>query len=191
MPKQIKTFTIEIRGKKARITPEDKFDPWWRMSQDRKTEGVTPNELLQDMDRIAMNLTTPSGDGTRIGKYPFDAFNVTPNPKSSQGHAKSSYRDALIGKLKKRERELLPFKNLDKLLVYIVVYLRKSRYEESDLDNFLKGIIDALKPFIGDDNKIVTLIAEKKLLEDYQQFAQERSSRWQGKRLWKNSLRRG
>ena len=50
-------------------------------------------------------------------------------------------------------------------------YLRKERYEQSDVDNFIKPLIDGLKEYFGDDNKVQTVIAEKKMLDE--KYAEE------------------
>ena len=164
--KKLKGITIEIRKTSVKFIPEDKTYPWWREQLDRNKEGILCPQIMQDMQRIASNLTVDNEEGQRIGKYNFFITNLSPNPKSSQGRHKVAYREALVSKLQKRKDELLKFKD-KKVLVYVGIYLRKKRFKTHDVDNFLKAIIDALKPFVGDDSKIVSILADKKELENY------------------------
>ena len=118
------------------------------------------------MDRIAFNLTKEGPAGKRMSKYDAYAINLSANPKSSQGKQKSEYKKIIISQLEKGRSALEKFKGRE-ILVYIAVYIRKERYDTNDVDNFVKTIIDALKPYVGDDSKVVVIIAEKKLIGDY------------------------
>ena len=48
-------------------------------------------------------------------------------------------------------------------LIYLYIYLSKKRFD-ADVDNLAKPILDALKPYFGDDSKVHILIVEKKQL---------------------------
>ncbi len=167
--KEVGSFRVETDGGTITLIPEHTTTPTWR-NLDRKKEGIVPDELLKDYFKIAMNLTKPYDDGKRIGKYHIFMTTISPNPKSSQGALKSFYKEAIIENLKKKEEFFMQFNkqfNKKEILLYVAVYLRKDRYEKNDVDNFIKVIVDSLKPFIGDDSRIVSILAEKKLLGNY------------------------
>lgn len=164
--KELPGTTIEIQDNKITFIPEKTTYPWWRNALDRKKEGFLFPEILQDMDRIAFNLTKEGPAGKRMSKYDAYAINLSANPKSSQGKQKSEYKKIIISQLEKGRSALEKFKGRE-ILVYIAVYIRKERYDTNDVDNFVKTIIDALKPYVGDDSKVVVIIAEKKLIGDY------------------------
>ena len=164
--KELPGTTIEIQDNKITFIPEKTTYPWWRNALDRKKEGFLFPEILQDMDRITFNLTKEGPAGKRMSKYDAYAINLSANPKSSQGKQKSEYKKIIISQLEKGRSALEKFKGRE-ILVYIAVYIRKERYDTNDVDNFVKTIIDALKPYVGDDSKVVVIIAEKKLIGDY------------------------
>lgn len=124
--------------------------------------------MNQDIDRIVKNLTKDGPDGKRLGKYDVVLKTLPAKPKSSQGASKTEYQKTLIEQLKKSGEDFTKFRNKE-ILVYICVYLREEKYKTHDVDNFIKAIIDALKPFIGDDSGVVTVIAEKKPIRNYQE----------------------
>ncbi len=166
--KELRGTTIEITPNSVRFIPEEKTHPWWRDTLDRKKDGLVPVEAAQDLDLIAKNLSKPNETGQLVGKYNLFVTTLQANPKSSQGSDKIAYKNRLINELEKNRNNLVKFKDKE-VLLYVLIYLRKERYEKNDVDNFLKGIIDAFKPFIGDDSKITTLIAEKRKLGNYQE----------------------
>lgn len=176
--KKIPSYTIDIiqegidehgRVKGKLIISEEKDSiPWHREKFDRKKDGLLVPEIMEDMNRISLNLCKINEKGERIGKYPAWMTNLSPNPKTSKG-AKQEYSSYLKEGINKgnKDNELAKFIGREKL-VYIIVYLRDKRYlSGNDVDNFAKLILDSLKPFIGDDDKITTLMVEKKLLSNY------------------------
>jgi hypothetical protein len=164
--KELKGFTIFKDETGLKFFPENFTNPWWRDESNRQEDGILCYQIVEDMKNIVMNLTEINKNGERKGKYKGFCTSIAPNPKSSQGSFKAKYQKALINELKKSKNELLKFKD-EKTLLYVCIYLRLEKYEKYDLDNFLKAIVDSLKPFIGDDKNIVTLIAEKKILHGY------------------------
>jgi len=164
--KVLKGFTIKVSQQSVKFIPEDETYPWWREQLNRKKDGLICPQILKDMLKIGMNLSRENERGERVGKYNLFLTNLSPNPKSSQGKSKREYKEALISKLKKRSAELEKFKD-KKILLYVAIYLRKERFESNDVDNFLKAIIDAIKEYTGDDSSVVSVLAVKKLLENY------------------------
>lgn len=162
--KEVGEFDIEIKNKALTITPAQPTH-WYRDALVRGKQGILCTQILQDMTKIAFNLSKPSPQGY-VGKYNFLSFNFDVNPKSSQGRKVSSYKESLAIELKKHASGMVPFKD-KKLLLYVCVYLRKERFEKDDTDNFIKVIQDSLVPYVGDDKNIVSVIAEKKQLENY------------------------
>jgi Holliday junction resolvase RusA-like endonuclease len=164
--KEIKGFTIEVGNGVAKIIPEDKTNHWYRNVLDRQKDGILCPEILQDMYQTARKLDIVDEKG--IGKCNAFMVNLSPNPKSSQGRLKTEYKNALIEKLEKEKSKIIEFKD-KKVKLHISIYLRKERFEKQDVDNFIKVIVDSLKPFIGDDKNIISVSAEKKELENYTQ----------------------
>ena len=146
--------------------PEKDTSPWWRKKFDRQKDGLLIPEVVQDMQKILRNLTKPDEKGILRGKYNCIITNLIPNPKSSQGNLKTKYQKYLIKELKSKEKNLKKFYN-KQVLVYLIIYLRKERFETHDVDNFTKAILDALKVYIGDDRNVISLIVDKKPLEGY------------------------
>ena len=166
MAKKIRSFTIKLDRNSATIIPEKETKPWYRKRLDRARDGIVCEEIMQDLQRIANNLTKKNEDGEEVGKYDLFIKTLSPSPKSSQGKLKTFYKALLISKLERHKDELLKFKDKE-VLIYIAMYFRKEKYKTRDVDNHLKAIIDATKTFIGDDSKAVLVFGEKKLLEGY------------------------
>lgn len=158
--------TIRIENGTATFIPEDNTPSWWRSVLNRKTEGILCPQIIGDMNKIAINLSKLDEQGNRIGKYEVFSINLNPNPKSSQGAQKTKYRKRLVRELERKKKDLEKFRD-KKILLYIAIYLREKRFKTWDVDNFVKAIMDALKEYVGDDSKVVTLIAEKKKLGPY------------------------
>ena len=163
---EVKGTTIEIRENSITFISEDKTHPWWRERLNREKDGILCPLILQKMQKLKSNLSRVNDGGQRVCKYNCFITNLPPNPKSSQGKMKVRYKKHLITCLKKNSKDLEKFKNKD-VFVYIVIYLRPEKYNTYDVDNFLKAIIDSLKDFIGDDNKVVSILADKLRLENY------------------------
>ena len=123
------------------------------------------SQIGQDTKRILDKLSYPDEKGFLKAKYLIEIMSVSPKPKTQQSKSATKYKKLLKEEMKKREKNLAKFKD-KKLLVYICIYLRKERYEQSDVDNFIKLLIDGLKEYFGDDNKVQTVIAEKKMLDE-------------------------
>ena len=166
MSTEIKGFTIEVRNNSIRFIPEDETYPWWRKHLDRQKDSILCPQILQHMQKIAFNLSEENDIGQRIGKYETFITNLPPIPKSSQGKKKTSYKNHLIKHLEKNSDKLNRFKDKD-VLIYVAIYLRPKKFKTHDVDNFLKAIIDSLKGFIGDDNKVVSIFADKFQLINY------------------------
>ena len=151
-----------------KIIKEEKPNTWYRERFDRDKQGIICNEIARDMQWLTKNLTTTNEEGKLVGKYNIVMFNLQNKPKTLQrrGKNRSEYKKILIKEMKKRENDLLKFKDTF-VLVYLCFYLRKEKFMTTDLDNYSKTVIDALKEFIGDDSKIVSLILEKKELGSY------------------------
>ncbi len=174
--KEIPSFRIEVhtdrksgKPQKAIISPEKEGAKWYREKWNRKKDGVLVPEILEDMNKIGISLCKTNEKGELVGKYP-DAFitNLPANPKASR-RSRKEYLSYLKEYIKKEghDKDIKKFYG-KKVLIYIAVYLRRSRYEEgNDIDNFEKPILDALKEYIGDDSQVDTLIGEKKLLPNY------------------------
>lgn len=71
----------------------------------------------------------------------------------------------LLTKIKKNEKNLRKFKGKN-LFIYLCFYLRKVKYENSDVHNYHDLVIDAFNPYVGDDSKITSVHLEKKKLNE-------------------------
>lgn len=164
--KKLRGLTVEINKGKVKLTLEDETHPWWREERNREKDSILCPEIAKKIIDIASNLTYENDKGEKLGKYNFEIINLPPNPKSSQGKMKTRYKNHIIDFLKERGKGLERFKDKE-ILLYVGIYLRPERYESYDIDNFLKAVIDSLKEFIGDDNKIISLLVDKYKIEDY------------------------
>lgn len=158
--------TIEINNNSIRFVPEDVTYPWWRERLSREKEGVLCPQIIQHMWKISLNLSEDDGTGRRIGKYNCFMTNLPPKPKSSQGSSKTKYKKHLLSYLKRNEDDLKKFKDKE-IFVYIALFLREKKFNKYDVDNFAKAIIDSLKDYTGDDNKVTSVYIEKFKLENY------------------------
>ena len=173
--KEIPSFCIEVcvdnsgKHQKVTISPEKEKNNWHRERLDRKKDGLLAPEIIKDMEKIAINLCKQNEKGQYVGKYSnFYMINLPANPKSSKSSKQeySSYIKEFIVK-KGDDKKIAEFRG-KRVLVYICVYLRKSRYEKgNDVDNFAKNVLDSLKEYLGDDSQVDNLIIEKKLLPNY------------------------
>jgi len=174
--KKIPSFQIDVhmdketgKPKKATISPEQKGTTWYRMQMDRKKDGLLTPEMIADIQKIGINLSKINEKRQYIGKYPnLFVANFPANPKSSK-KSKKEYSSHLKEHIVKKGwgKEFAKFHN-KRVLIYIIIYLRESRYKNgNDVDNFAKSILDSLKEYIGDDSQVDILIIEKKLLSGY------------------------
>ena len=132
---------------------------------DKNKDALLHPQIGQDVKKIMDKFSYTDKNGFLKGKYLIEIMSVSPKPKTQQSKSVSKYKKLLKEELIKRRNNLAKFKN-KKLLIYICIYLRKERYEQSDVDNFIKPLIDGLKEYFGDDNKVQTVIAEKKQLDE-------------------------
>ncbi|MCK5038326.1 MAG: hypothetical protein KAS16_04450 [Thermoplasmata archaeon] len=162
------TWTIEIINSEIRYTPDNVgINKEFTKLLDRKKDGILPPEIVNDMWKIANNLTYEDSNGRRIGKYLLCVINLPANPKSSQKRKmKKQYQEILIDQMKIHEDQLIKFQG-KKMLIYMRIYLRESKFDNYDIDNFQKAIFDALKVYVGDDSNIESFIAEKVKLTGY------------------------
>ena len=162
--KKIPSYTIDmiqekddkgnIKNKIVSIKEEEDSNPWHREVFDRKRDGLLVKEIITDMNNIALNLTNINEKGERIAKYDLWMKNLPANPKTSKG-ARRKYISYLKEYLEKEHEveDLAKFINKEKF-VYLIIYLGDKRYNSgNDSDNFAKTVLDALKLFIGDDEK--------------------------------------
>jgi len=161
---------IEIpAGQVIKFWQEKEPNNWHRKEFDRNKDGLVHTQIIQDIQKIIRKISYIEGNNTLKSKCLAEITTVAPKPKTQQSHSISKYKQLLKDHFQKHQQSLSRFKD-KKLLVYICIYLRKERYEQSDVDNFIKPIIDALKEYFGDDNKVEAIIAEKKqLFEEYHQ----------------------
>ena len=150
--------------------PEDNPDNSHRERLDRKKQGLVHKQIYDDMQKIMKQVSYIDETNFPKGKYQTWTKTIEPNPKTlqrkgGQSNIRKKYREILEEYFKKEKDELGKFKD-KKLLVYLCFYLRKDRFEKSDVDNYIKWFIDSFKEYIGDDKQIATLIAEKKQLDD-------------------------
>lgn len=174
--KEVPSYSIEVHedkltGKitKVLIFQENPSDTWYRGKWNRKKDGLLPPEIIADMQKFAIGLSNVNDKGQYIGKYELIMTNLPANPKSSKS-SKSEYTAFIKEHLKKKgtDKEIAIKFNNKKVLVYIAVYLRKSRCDKgNDVDNFAKNILDSIKEYLGDDSQVDALIVEKKPLVGY------------------------
>jgi len=149
---------------------EEIQDLSYRIRLDRKKSGLFHKQVHDDMMKIVEQTSINNGTKFPKGKYLTWMKSIEPNPKTlqrrgGQSEQRKAYKETLEEYFKKSEKELEKFKD-KKLLVYLCFYLRKERFETSDVDNYVKWFIDTFKEYIGDDKQVETLIAEKKQLYD-------------------------
>jgi len=174
--KKIPSYRIELgidkktgKTNKILVTSEKYSDNWHRERFDRKKDAILPPDIIADMQIIGKNLCKVNEKGQYIGKYSnLFLVNLPANPKSSK-QSKQEYSSFVREIVKKKKWDKTIAKFYDKrVLIYICVYLRKSRCDKgNDVDNFAKTILDSIKEYLGDDSQVDTLIVEKKALIGY------------------------
>ena len=133
----------------------------WRKILDRNRDCIVHKQNVEDIDIFMKKIPhTINEKGQTIAKCQIWADIVPPKPKSFQSKSKPKYMEYLKEHFETRKKKLEKFKDLN-LMIYLSIYLSKERFT-SDVDNFAKPILDALKPFFGDDSKVHILIVEKK-----------------------------
>lgn len=139
---------------------------WWRTILDKNKDCILHEQNAEDLNKFIKNNIpyTRNENGQKIAKGEIYATLIPPKPKSSQTHSISKYKKNLNDFFKTRKNNLDRFKNLNKL-IYLCFYLSEKRFK-ADVDNLAKPVLDALKPYFGDDSKIHTLIVEKKQLKE-------------------------
>lgn len=149
----------------VKMMVEKKPDYWYRKIFDRNRDALLHKQVAQDTKKILDKLSYTDEKGNLKAKYLTEVMTVSPKPKTQQSKSASKYKQLIREQMEKRKTNLAKFKD-KKLLVFICVYLRKERYEQSDVDNFAKPIIDGMKEYFGDDNKVQTVIIKKKMLDE-------------------------
>jgi len=157
---------IEIAPTKVWSRVEDEPDNWHRKEFDRFTGNIAHPQIIRDIEKIGRKIMALQPNGIN-----FNAFILTTRPMPLQkGDSKQSkyrklYRDRLDEAIKKNEKNLRKFKGKN-LFIYLCFYLRKVKYENSDVHNYHDLVIDAFNPYIGDDSKITSVHLEKKKLNE-------------------------
>jgi len=162
---------IEIpAGQIIKYWPEKEPDNSHRERLNREKDGLLHPQIAQDIIRIRDSVSYIGKEGNLLGKYNMFMFTLSPKPKTlqrkggnEQSKQRNIYKDYITEEFKKNRDALEKFKGL-KIFVYLCFYLRKKKFEGTDLDNYPKLILDCLKPFSGDDSQIITLLLEKKQL---------------------------
>jgi len=150
-----------------KIKKEKKVDNWHRKSFDREKDAILLPRVSRDMG-LLMGTQVIEKEGQLIGKRKVHCGSIPIRPKTfgnrkiKKSEKKRRYLKNLQEYFTKNKKDLEKFQEEKELLVYICFYLRERSYYQNDLDNYIKVMLDALKKFIGDDNKIVCLIVEKK-----------------------------
>ena len=144
---------------------EKECDFSYRYRFDKNRDSIMHKQIAKDAERFINKLSYTDEGGCLKAKYLVEIMLVSPKPKTQQSKSSPKYKKLIKEQIEKRKKNLAKFKN-KKLLVYICVYLRKERYEQSDVDNFTKPIIDGMKEYFGDDNIVQTVIVEKKMLDE-------------------------
>ncbi len=157
---------IEIDPSKVWSKVEDKPNNWHRKEFNRFTGNIAHPQIIQDINRIGKNIIALHPNGIN-----FISFILTPRPMplqkgdSKQAEYRKLYRERLDEAIKKNEKNLKKFKG-KKLFIYLCFYLRKVKYENTDVHNYHDLIIDAFRPYIGDDKQIISLHLDKKQLSE-------------------------
>jgi len=134
---------------------------------DRNKISILHDELVADIERFNKKFPVKSND-----EFHF-FISTIPRTLQRRGGKRACKQNEKIAKYKSYLREqfepmkenLMKFKEIEELLLYIIAYLDKKHYREYDADNLPKHFCDALKYFVGDDSKIQTLIVEKKQIK--------------------------
>ena len=134
-------------------------------------------EIFKDWNKITENLKSTSNIDERgfiISNTDFTLFPISTKPKTlqkkgNQAEAKENYKERIRKELKKHRDSLSKHKN-KWIMLYLIAYLNKEKYENYDVDNIPKHFCDVLKEFTSDDERgdrfIETLIVEKRLLDN-------------------------
>lgn len=158
-------------NEKANITirkeKKDTEDYSYRKYFNREKDAILLPIVSRDVGILAGNNIIEK-KGNLIGKRQIyvSSIPIKPKPfgnlKRNNSKQKEKYKNYFKEHFKKKGEELEKLKKEENLLVYLCFYLRERKFLKTDVDNYVKVIIDALSDFIGDDNKIVSLIVEKK-----------------------------
>ena len=139
----------------------------YRRYLNREKDAILLPVVSRDMGILAGNNAIEK-DGKIVGKRNIylSSIPIKPKPfgnlKGKSSKQKEKYKNYFREHFKKKGEELEKLKKEKHLLVYLCFYLREKKFLKSDIDNYIKVIIDVLSEFIGDDSKIVSLIVEKK-----------------------------
>lgn len=161
-------------GEVIKFWKEEETDNWHRERFDRSKDGLVHSQIAQDIDKITKNVSYEDKNGSLKSKYNLWLSTLSPKPKTlqrkgdkRQTQQRNIYKNLFQEEFEKNKQDLEKFKRKG-LFVYLCFYLRDRKYKTTDLDNYPKLILDALKPYIGDDSQITTLLLEKKqLYKDY------------------------
>lgn len=134
-----------------------------RNTLDGEKDTVLHHQNAEDIDKFLRHIPhTINEEGIPIAKGEILVMLVGVQPKSRQSSTIQRYRQNLNDFFYGKEEKLNRFRGINKL-VYLYFYLSPNRFD-SDVDNLAKPILDALKPYFGDDKRVHILIAEKKQL---------------------------
>jgi len=169
------TEEIDLPGAEiVKIEREKKSNGWYRQRLDRNKDGLLHPQIMQDLARFVKGLAQDNEDGKYIAKYDWWGYTIPVKPKTLQKRGdkrqrkrRNIYKQYLIEEIEKHKEGLEELFG-KKVIIYLCFYLRRSKYEQSDLDNYAKLILDSIKSYIGDDSQITTLLMDKKLL--YQHY---------------------
>lgn len=137
---------------------------------------ILHKEIQEDMRRLINNLKKNAYvDEKGYLRAPCEQilFQLSTRPKTlqrkgGQSEAIKRYRTNLEKKLKEHKKSLDLIKDKE-MLLYIIAYLNRRNFKKYDVDNIPKHFCDVLKEFTSTDkqgdNKIRTLIVQKKLVE--------------------------
>jgi Holliday junction resolvase RusA-like endonuclease len=122
----------------------------------RKSDALLNFNVMKKSSLIANNILDSD----------FNMMTLPPVPKSSQNNKiKKSYQRQLDEFFKKKGKgqKLEKFRKYKKVLVYLCIFVDSTN--KIDVDNYPKAVLDSLKEYIGDDEKVTTLIIEKEIIE--------------------------
>lgn len=156
------------------VYPDIPLTPEVKPLLKKNKKSVMHRQMKEDLIRFRDNIPSyKDEEGIKRSKCEISSFSIPIKPKSFYSPSKKKYEEYIHAYLKPKAQQLAKFKDLE-ILVYICVYLskRKDRYPVIDVDNIAKPILDAMKPYFGDDKetsngdrKVKVLIVEKKMLD--------------------------
>jgi len=160
------TLSINItEAEKKAVYPAIPLTLKMKEGMRRHVDSVMHQEMKDVLVRFLHHIPSYKDEkGDTRSKCEITSFSVNMMPKSHNSmNAKD--RQNLDNCIRPRAERLAVFKNLDKL-VFICFFLSKKRFSDADVDNLAKPIMDGLKHYFGDDNRVTVLITEKRMLSE-------------------------